>query len=63
MIIRDFYFAAWLIDHGYSYSIESGRINFLITKSEFNELNRTYKNSDTAKYCREVKNLIRLINE
>lgn len=63
MIVRDFYFAVWLIDHGYSYRIECGKINFLITKSEFIELNHSYKNSDTAKYCREVKKLTRLINE
>jgi hypothetical protein len=63
MIVRDFYFAAWLIDHGYSYSIERGKLNFLITKSEFNESKHSYKTSDTAKYCREVKKLTRLVNE
>lgn len=63
MIIRDFYFGAWLIKHhGYSYQISNGKINVEIDKSTLSQRLKEYQESHKEYYdC--VKQLIREANE
>jgi hypothetical protein len=62
MIIRDFYFAAWLIELGITYKIEKGKLHLDIDSSSLNKYKKTYTDSDKTKFDR-VRNLIKEINE
>lgn len=57
MKIRNFNLGAWIINKGYSYSIENGKLDIDISKTEFNHLNAEYETTD-HKACHEL--LIRI---
>lgn len=63
MIIRDFYFGAWLIkEHGYSYTVADGKLAIDIDKSALSSLSKEYsKNHKTFFDC--VKQLVREANQ
>jgi hypothetical protein len=61
MIIRDFYFAAWLIEQGIEHVISNGVVQVNINHLEHNKLKREYNNT-VKQYFTRVKKIIRLIN-
>jgi hypothetical protein len=64
MIIRDFYFGAWLIkEHGYCYKMDNGKLTILnIDKSTLVLLSKNYVNNHKDYYdC--VKALVREANQ
>lgn len=60
MIIRDFYFAAWLMEKGYGYAIDNGVLKVDIVKSELIALKDEY--GKIKPYFDKVKKLIKMIN-
>ena len=63
MVIRDFYFAAFLAEHGYSYKSLQGKIVVDITRSNYDKMLTEFKMSEVAKYRDRVKEISRLVNE
>jgi hypothetical protein len=61
MIIRDFYFAAWLIEQGIEYVISDGVVRVNINHLDYNKLKHEYNNT-VKQYFTRVKKIIRLIN-
>lgn len=61
MIIRDFYFAAWLIEQGIDYVISNGVVRVQLNHIEHIRLKREYNNT-VKQYFTRVKKIIRLIN-
>lgn len=63
VIIRDFYFGAWLIKaHGYSYQISGGKVDIDIDKSTLADFSRDYCENH-KEYFDCVKQLIREANQ
>lgn len=60
MIIRDFYFAAWLIERGYCYDIDNGVLKMNIVKSELIALKGEY--GKIKPYFDKIKRLVKTIN-
>ena len=62
MKVRDFYFAAWVIEKGREYSITKKGLDLNISLSEMKDLQVEY--TSTVKPCFDkVKNLIKEINK
>lgn len=58
MIIRDFYFAAWLAKKGFSYRLDGRRLAFELTQSECAQQKKDYAASELKRYAACVKQLI-----
>lgn len=62
MIIRDFYFAAWLIEKGFQYDIKNGKLSIEIDTETLAELKKSYISTDKARFD-IIRNIIRKIHE
>ena len=63
VIIRDFYFGAWLIKaHGYSYQTSEGKVNVDIDKSTLAAFAKEY-GENHKEYFDCIKHLIREANQ
>lgn len=61
MIVRDFYFAAWVIEQGIAYEIKNGAVNLDLDRTDFNALRQTYNHAHKA-YFERVRQLIRQVS-
>ena len=61
MIIRDFYFAAWLIERGYTYHFTDKLLSVNIDKSTFIQLKREY-DATVMPYFKSIRKIIKSIN-
>lgn len=61
MIIRDFYFAAWAIEQGHSYSLKNGLVRLNVDTETLKKLKSDYAGTHKACFDR-VKKLIKDIN-
>jgi hypothetical protein len=62
MVVRDFYFVVFLIEHGYTFNVIRGRVVVDITKPDYNIQLARYKSGEVAKYCKKVKEISRLVD-
>lgn len=63
MVVRDFYFGAWLIkEHGYPYSIYDGKLLIDIDRNTLSLMSKSYAR-DHKEYFDCVKQLIRDVNK
>jgi hypothetical protein len=61
MIIRDFYFAAWLIEQGYHYAIHKGILTINIDRLPYIRLKKDYE--QVKPYYLRIKQIIKEINQ
>ena len=61
MIIRDFYFAAWLIEQGYHYAIPKGILTINIDRLPYILLKKDYE--QVKPYYLRIKQIIKEINQ
>jgi hypothetical protein len=50
MIIRDFYFVAWLVERGYEYEVSNSKLFVHINSIELKKLRTIYNSSDKLKF-------------
>lgn len=58
MIIRDPYFAAFLIENGFLHQVTEGKLRFDLSKKEFSQQRKSYENSALKRHCDIAKSLI-----
>lgn len=63
MIVRDYYFAAWLIEQGFSYSVLDGKLTVNVSKKEFSRQQKSYEESGFKRHHAIVKSLIASVSK
>lgn len=62
MIVRDFYFAAWLIERGMGYTMQNGAVDLEVDAATLRNLKTDYRN--TVKPCFDrVKGLVKALHQ
>lgn len=61
MIIRDFYFVAWLVERGYTYHFTGNMLSVNIDKSTFIQLKGEYT-ATVMPYFKSIRKIIKSIN-
>jgi hypothetical protein len=62
MIIRDFYFAAWAIEQGFSYTFKNGCVCLGVDASTLNRLKQEYETTCKPKFER-IRLLVKTLND
>lgn len=63
MIVRDYYFAAWLIEQGFSYFVLDGKLTVNVSKKEFSQQQKSYQESGFKRHHTIVKSLIASVSK
>lgn len=58
MIIRDPYFAAFLVENGFLHHVTKGKLQFDLSKKEFSQQRKSYEESALKRHCDLAKSLI-----
>ena len=62
MIIRDFFFGAWLIEKGFLFEVKDKKLSIEIDRTEFKNQKKLYQDGDKPKFER-VKKIYKMIQE
>jgi hypothetical protein len=61
VIIRNFHFAAWAVEQGFSHTIKKGKFELHVDTQTLQRLRTEYENSLQCKFASRVKQINRLV--